>query len=68
MVLMSFIGLFTTRVILNALGVSDLGLMSAAGSIVGMFTFLNGTLMSGTMRFLTYSIGEGDTNKLKKTN
>lgn len=67
MVLMSFIGLFTTRVILNALGVSDLGLMSAAGSIVGMFTFLNGTLMSGTMRFLTYSIGEGDTNKLKKT-
>lgn len=67
MIFMMFIGLYTTRVILNALGVSDLGLMNVAGSVVGMFTFLNGTLLSGTMRFLTYGLGEGDTEKLRKT-
>lgn len=67
MIFMTFIGLFTTRVILNALGVSDLGLMNVAGSVVGMFTFLNGTLSSGTQRFLSYALGEGDIQKLKKT-
>lgn len=67
MIVMTFIGLFTTRVILNALGVSDLGLMNVAGSVVGMFTFLNGTLSSGTQRFLSYALGEGDIQKLKKT-
>jgi len=67
MIVMTFIGLFTTRVILNALGVSDLGLINVAGSVVGMFTFLNGTLSSGTQRFLSYAIGEGDIQKLKKT-
>lgn len=67
MIFMTFIGLFTTRVILNALGVSDLGLMNVAGSVVAMFTFLNSTLISGTQRFITYGIGAGDMEKLKKT-
>ena len=67
MIFMTLIGLFTTRVILNALGVSDLGLMNVAGSVVAMFTFLNGTLSSGTQRFLSYAIGERDIQKLKKT-
>ena len=67
MIFMMFIGLYTTRVILNALGVSDLGLMNVAGSVVAMFTFLNGTLLSGTLRFLTYGIGEGNKEKLRKT-
>lgn len=67
MIVMTFIGLFTTRVIFNALGVSDLGLMNVASSVVGMFTFFNATLMSGTMRFITFGIGEGDKQKLIKT-
>ena len=66
MMFMMFIGLFTTRVILRALGVSDLGLMNVAGSVVGMFGFLNGTLMSGTMRFITYGIGKGDEQELRQ--
>ena len=39
MIFMMFIGLFTSRVIFNALGVSDMGLMSVAGSVIGMLTF-----------------------------
>ena len=66
MVFMMFVGLFTTRVILKALGVSDLGLINVAGSVVGMFTFMNGTLTSGTQRFLTYGIGEGNQTNLNR--
>lgn len=65
MLFMMFIGLFTSRVILQALGVSDLGLMNVASGVVGMFTFLNGTLTSGTQRFITFAIGEGDEKKLR---
>lgn len=66
MLAMMFIGLFTTRVILNALGVSDLGLMNVAGGIVSMFMFLNGTLASGTQRFISYEIGSNNVVKLRK--
>lgn len=67
MLVMMFIGLFTTRVILNALGVSDLGLMNVTGGVVSMFTFLNGTLASGTQRFITYNIGADNEKELTNT-
>lgn len=67
MIIMMVIGFFTSRVILKALGISDLGLMNVAGSVVAMFTFLNGTLASGTQRFITFGLGEGDIEKLKLT-
>ena len=66
MLVMMFIGLYTGRVILNALGVSDLGLINVAGSVVGMFSFISGTLVIGTQRFITYGIGEKNLDRLKK--
>ena len=65
MLLMMAIGLFTSRVILNALGISDMGLMSVAGSVITMFTFLNATLTSGTQRFISYAIGENNAQRLR---
>lgn len=67
MIFMMAIGLYTSRVILNALGVSDLGLVNVAGSVIAMFTFLNSTLAGGTQRFLTFRLGEGNKEKLKQT-
>lgn len=67
MLFMMFIGLFTSRIIFNALGVSDMGLMNVAGSVIGMLTFLNSTLTSGTQRFITYEISSGNEERLKKT-
>lgn len=52
MLFMMAIGLYTSRVILNALGVSDMGLMSVASSVITMFAFLNATLASRTQRFI----------------
>ena len=65
MLFMMAIGLFTSRVILNALGVSDMGLMSVAASVITMFTFLNATLASGTQRFISYAIGKNNIERLK---
>ena len=61
------VGLYTSRIILEALGIPDFGLYGAVGSIVSMFTILNGVLSAGTSRFLTFEIGREDKNKLNKT-
>lgn len=65
--LMMAINLFSSRVILQALGVEDYGLYGAIGSIVAMFTMINGVLAAGTSRFLTFELGKGDKERLRKT-
>lgn len=60
------ISLYTTRVILKILGVDDYGIYQAVGGIVGFLSFINISLSNGSSRFLTYSLGEGDEEKLKK--
>lgn len=65
--LMMAINLYASRIILQALGVEDYGLYGAIGSIVAMFTIINGSLSAGTSRFLTFELGRGDKVKLKKT-
>lgn len=65
--LMMAINLYASRVILEALGVSDYGLYGAVGSIVAMFTILNGVLAAGSSRFLTFELGQNNTERLKKT-
>lgn len=65
--LMMAISLFSSRVILQALGVDDYGLYGAIGSIVAMFVMINGVLAAGTSRFLTFELGKGDIERLRKT-
>ncbi len=60
------IGLYTSRVILQILGVSDYGLYSVVGGIVTMFGFLSGSMSGATSRFLSYEIGQGNAQKLKE--
>lgn len=67
MIINMIIGLFTSRIVLNSLGVEDYGIYNVVGGFVSMFTFLNGTLASGTERFLTYALGENNLNKQKIT-
>jgi len=61
------VSLYTSRVVLDKLGVDDYGLYNVVAGLVGMLSFLNGTLSTGTSRFLMYDLGVGDTNKLKST-
>ncbi|TGX82344.1 hypothetical protein E5358_07300 [Palleniella muris] len=61
------IGLFTSRVTLNALGVHDYGLLSVVGGVVSLMSYANSLLYLGTSRFLTIALGKGDEKELKNT-
>ena len=50
----------TSRVVLNILGVSDFGIYNVVGSIVTLFSFINGSMSLATSRFLTVEIGKED--------
>lgn len=67
MMLIMFVTLFTSRVVLQVLGVSDFGTYQAVGGVVGLMSFINGALSTGSSRFLTFELGTGDSEKLKKT-
>lgn len=61
------ISLYSSRVILDKLGVTDYGLHGVVYGVIGMLSFLNATLSSGTSRFITFDLGKGDMEKLKTT-
>ena len=67
MILIMGVTLYTSRVILDKLGVDDYGLYNVVGGVVGMLSFLNGTLSNGTTRFLTYELGAGNQERLQVT-
>lgn len=61
------ISFFTTRVILDKLGVSDYGIYNVVGGFISMFTLLNSILQTGTRRFLALNLGKKDAGLLKDT-
>lgn len=67
MILIMIVSIYTSRVVLDKLGVDDYGLYNAVASIVAMITFLNITLSTSTSRYLTYDLGQGNYEKLRRT-
>ena len=65
MLFMMAVSLFTSRVVLNTLGVEDYGIYNVVGGIVGMFAFINGSMSSATQRYITFALGKGDKNRLQ---
>lgn len=59
--------LYTSRVVLEKLGVDDFSLYNVVGGIVGMLSFMNATLSTGTSRFITFSLGKNDFKQLNAT-
>lgn len=66
MLFMMVVSLYTSRVILNALGVEDFGIYNVVGGVVSMFTVISGSLSAAISRFITYELGKGDQSKLNK--
>lgn len=58
--------LYTSRVVLNTLGVSDYGIYNVVGGVVAMFGFINGSMASATQRYITFALGKGDMAQLQK--
>lgn len=65
MLFMMAVSLFTSRVILNTLGVEDYGINNVVGGVVAMFSVLSGSMSSSISRFITFELGKGDKNRLK---
>lgn len=59
------VSLFTSRVILNTLGVEDYGIYNVVGGIVTMFSVLSGSLSASISRFITFELGKGNFERLK---
>lgn len=67
MIVVMLVSLYTSRLVLAALGVEDYGIYQVVGGLVGMFTILSGSLSVSTSRFLTFALGTGDFEQLRKT-
>lgn len=61
------VGLYTSRVVLNTLGVSDYGVYNVVGGVIGMLSYVSGLISGGISRFLTIDLGKGDIKNLRQT-
>lgn len=66
MILIMLVTLYTSRVVLAELGIKDYGIYNVVGGIVMMFSFLNNCMSSATQRFMTFELGRGNMDRLKK--
>ena len=60
------ISLYTSRIVLATLGVSDYGVYNVVGSVVTMFVFIRSAMGNATNRYIAYAIGKGDKDDLKR--
>lgn len=60
------VSLYTSRVVLNTLGVEDFGIYNVVGGVVAMFGFLNSAMSSSTQRYITFELGRNNFEQLKK--
>lgn len=66
MLLTMVVSLYTSRIVLNALGVEDFGIYNVVGGVVAMFSLLSGSLSTAISRFITYELGKGEQGNLNK--
>ncbi len=59
------VNIFTTRILLEALGASDYGLYNVVGGAIAMLGFVTSSMSSTTQRFISYAEGEGNFDKIK---
>ena len=59
------IGLYTSRIVLQTLGISDYGIYNVVGGIITMLSFLNAGMVASSQRFISYELGRNDIQRLK---
>ena len=65
MLLLMIVTLYTSRVILNALGVEDYGIYNVVGGFVTMFAIISGSLSAAISRFITFELGKGEGSRVR---
>ncbi len=66
MFLIMGITLYTSRVVLQMLGVEDFGIFNIVGGVVVLFTFINNAMVASTQRFLNFELGRNNIEEAKK--
>ena len=61
------ISLYTSRIILDTLGIEDFGIYNAVGGVIAVWGFINSAMSNSTSRYLTYYLGLNNLTQLKKT-
>ena len=61
-----FLSLYTTKLVLSALGISDFGLYNVVAGTIALLGFLNASMSIATQRFINYSEGQGELEQVKK--
>lgn len=61
------VSFYTSRVILDVLGITDYGINNVVAGTASLFSFINASLAGATSRFLIYDLGKNNLEKLKKT-
>lgn len=67
MLFMVLVGLYTSRIILQVLGIQDFGIYNVVGGVIAMLSFLQGSLSAASSRYITYDLGKGDMKIMKMT-
>lgn len=60
------VSLYTSRKVLEALGVEDFGIFNVVGGIITLMSFINGSMSVATQRYLTYELGKGTEGQFNK--
>lgn len=66
MLLMMAVNLYTSRVILEVLGMEDYGIYNVVGGVVGLFSIISGSLSTATQRFIAFGLGRNDKDYLSR--
>lgn len=66
-IVIMIIGLYTSRVLLQILGINDVGIYNVVGGIITLFSFISSSLSNSISRYLSFSIGLNDQEQLNKT-
>ena len=67
MLFLVLISLYTSRIVLQVLGIEDFGLNNVVGGIISFLGFMTSSLAGASSRFITFALGKGDFNNLKTT-
>lgn len=59
------IGLYTSRIVLNVLGINDYGIYNVVGGVVAMFSIVSASLSQSISRYLTFELGKNNTERLR---
>lgn len=65
MLLIMAVTLYTSRVVLNALGIEDFGIYNAVGGVVSLFAIISNSLSAAISRFITFELGTGNNTRLR---